>query len=111
MNTIPASKLDDVLMKSAVDFREGILAGRSSEGYCFMVCAPLEGYLHFLGIDAEMVEGIVSLDNDEWEIEHCWLCLPDGRVLDPTADQFENYELPEVYLGVPHKDVHHLEIP
>ncbi len=97
-------KDDDILLEVARSFREGIVRDGCSVGYCFMVCAPLEGYLHFVGIDAKLVRGVVC--GDDWEVEHCWLQLIDGRVLDPTADQFDNFELPEVYLGLPHSDVH-----
>jgi hypothetical protein len=59
-----------------------------------MVCYPLAGYLAFLGVDVEVCESRVG----DWN--HIWLLLPDGRVLDPTADQFDA-TLPVVYLGSP----------
>ena len=30
--------------------------------------------------------------------DHCWLRLADGRIIDPTADQFGN-GMPKVYIG------------
>jgi len=46
------------------------------------------------------------------EMNHYWLELPDGQVLDPTADQFNDEDgfehlrpLPPVYIGKP-LDIH-----
>lgn len=93
---------DDELIDFAAGFREGILDGKPSEMMCFAVCVPLEGLLRFHGIEVELVEG----DSDE--CNHFWLRLADGRVLDPTADQFNEDRaepLPPVYLGLP-TDIH-----
>lgn len=57
---------------------------------CFAVCAPLQGLLSASGIETEL-EGI-----NFPEVNHYFLRLPDGRILDPTADQFG---LEPVYLG------------
>lgn len=59
---------------------------------CAVVCYPLQGYLGFLGVGTELVEVMLQYSN------HFFLRMPDGRVLDPTADQFEG---PKVYLGPP----------
>lgn len=80
-------------------FRRGLLGRGSSRGMCFAVCAPLAGYLKFVGVDAEMVESNLPHSN------HFWLRLKDGRALDPTFDQFE-VGLPAIYLGPPHKFFH-----
>lgn len=69
---------------------------------CFAVCAPLAGLLRLHGIEARVVEGFPS-DGDFYN--HVWLELPDGRVLDPTADQFA--DMPPVYLGPRHPAIHH----
>lgn len=63
---------------------------------CFAVCAPLQGYLDLLGIQTEMVCGEVMGQ------EHYWLSLPDGRIIDPTADQFNGQlvKMPKVYIGL-----------
>ena len=37
-------------------------------------------------------------------MNHIWIRLADGRVLDPTADQFGDY--PPVYLGDPLPELH-----
>lgn len=78
------------LRRVVTEFRDGILCGRPSEGMCFAVCAALQGYLDMFGLDTEMVEANFA------EINHVWLRLPDGRIIDPTADQFG---LPPVYIG------------
>jgi hypothetical protein len=57
---------------------------------CFAVCAPLQPLLYLAGVESELVE--VSFA----EVNHCFLRLSDGRILDPTADQFG---LEPVYLG------------
>jgi hypothetical protein len=48
-----------------------------------------------MGVETELVEADFGWTN------HCWLALPDGRILDPTADQFVGHgaTLPPVYLG------------
>ncbi len=68
---------------------------------CFIICDPLEGLLKESGIAATRIDGNV----EGWD--HCWLELGDGRILDPTADQFPNLAGPEpippVFLGLrPH---------
>lgn len=97
-----AGMTDNQLVRFASEFREGILDGGGSSFCCWMVCAPLSGLLRCYGVETETVEG------DLGECNHFWLKLPDGRVLDPTADQF-NYAraqpLPPVYLGPP-LDIH-----
>lgn len=88
---------DTQLLKFVGSFRAGILNGRSSDRMCFMVCAPLETLLNLHGVNCKMVV------SDLGECEHVFLKLEDGRVLDPTGDQF-NYlfpdlNMPKVYLG------------
>jgi hypothetical protein len=83
---------DADLLDIAMDFRAAIVGAGSSARRCGMVCWPLEGYLRFLGQLVETQETVVG------DTTHVWLLLPDGRVLDPTADQFDT-TLPPVYLG------------
>lgn len=89
---------DDELIEFAAEFREGILDGSPSDMMCFAIVAPLAGLLSIYGIEADVIEGDLGVCN------HYWLRLADGRVLDPTADQF-NYcnsqQMPPVYLGPP----------
>jgi hypothetical protein len=86
------------LTRVARDMRQAIVngvgAGDPTDLY-FAICAPLQGWLAFMGLDLELVEADFGWTN------HCWLALPDGRILDPTADQFARHgvELPAVYLG------------
>ncbi len=81
---------DRQLKRFAKDFRDGILGGRPSDMMCFAVCAPLQAMLHCVGVNTEIVT------SDFPEVNHVWLRLEDGRILDPTADQFG---LESVYLG------------
>lgn len=101
---------DAELIDFATDFRVGILAGKRSVWMCFAVCAPLITLLQMHGVTADLVE------SDLGPVNHIWIRLSDGRALDPTADQFEDYQyaalgletmsLPAVYLGPPIPAVH-----
>lgn len=94
---------DEELLSIAEEFREGILDGDTSALMCAAVSWPLQGYLSALyHVEAECIETDVSLP-DGGTINHVWLRLPDGRVLDPTADQFG---FAAVYLGPP-LAIHH----
>jgi len=87
---------DEELVEFAKEFREGILDGRKSNFMCAVISWPLCGLLNFHGVKCQTVEG------DLGEMNHVWIELEDGRVLDPTADQFnELFSLnhPPVYLG------------
>lgn len=86
------------LRKIVSGFRAGILGVRSSVAMCCAVCLPLQGYLAIAGYETEFIDGEVCFD-DGTVCGHVWLRLPDGRILDPTADQFEELGLPPVYIG------------
>lgn len=97
---------DEELVSFVSEFREGILNGVTSTYMCAMVCMPLVTLLRLHGVEAEIVESDLGF------ICHVWLRLPDGRALDPTADQFQSHPcaalgyldlpvLPPVYLGPP----------
>ena len=89
---------DEELVTFANEFREGILDGGASALMCFAVCAPLATLLSMHGVECNVAK------TDLGWIEHFWLRLPDGRALDPTADQFNNSgygPFPPVYLGAP----------
>jgi hypothetical protein len=93
---------DAELIDFVSGFRDGILDGREPYGMCFMICAPLVTLLNMHGVECEMVEGPVTVSDDF--ANHIWLELDDGRVLDPTASQFNGSQrqaLPPVYLGPP----------
>ena len=86
---------DKELLQFCEDFRDGILNGRSSDCMCFVVCAPLQGLLSVHGVKSDLVE--IDLPHPDYEIaNHFFLQLGDGRILDPTADQFGGTA---VYLG------------
>lgn len=77
-------------------FRDGILDGEDPEGHCFMVSAPLQGYLAAVGVECKLVRGSVHGNY------HVWLELPDGRIIDATASQFRRRDqraMPLVYVG------------
>ena len=85
---------------AVLGFRRGILNGSESYDKCFVICAPLHGYLSALGEDVELVEGVV--DCGEYDLQHFWLRLSDGTIIDPTADQLprrRGKRPPKVYIG------------
>jgi len=85
----------------AVGFRNGLLVDQSSEFMCMAVCLPLHGYLEFMGHKTTLIHGWA--DCGDYDMDHVWLQLEDGRILDPTADQFppmkDGTKLPPVYVG------------
>lgn len=93
----PERKRRSHLQKVCEDFTRGLLDGQPSTSMCWMVCAALAGFLGFFErLRCEPVEGMVGKDH------HWWLTLPDGRIIDPTADQFNgrgNPDMPLVYIG------------
>ena len=80
----------DELQQYAFDFRNGILDGKSSEDMCWAVCAPLQSLLEVMEIPCRLTE--LSFPH----INHYVIELPDGNIIDPTADQFG---LEECYVG------------
>lgn len=93
------------LRNTVLSFRKGLLDGRPSDQMCFVVCWPLHGFLNTLGIACDLIEGNVKGVSSN----HYWLKLPDGRIIDPTADQFNSdyYKMPKVYIGP--KPEHYVE--
>lgn len=92
---------DKQLVATVRAFRSGILGPKGqSKDQCLAVCAPLQSFLQSaFGFETELVEG--ELAEGRFICNHFWLKLPDGRILDPTADQFVNHcTMPDVYLGV-----------
>jgi len=92
---------DKDIIKFVEAFRNGILGdNKSSWAWCFAISSPLQLLLSIHGVESELKE------IDVGEYNHIFLRLKDGRVLDPTADQFNwcGYKkLPPVYLGKPVK--------
>jgi hypothetical protein len=90
----------DKLHRIVSEFRKGILGKRPSADMCRAVCLPLQGYLSMAGYEAEFIEGEIDINNAVFD--HVWLELPDGRIIDPTADQFSKPDgapMPPVYIG------------
>lgn len=99
MITVQPDMTDADLMLFAQEFRDEILTkaqATSSESFCYAISLPMEAHLMSHGFECELTEGSVAGGC------HFFLTLPDGRILDPTADQFrkpKGSEMPPVYLG------------
>jgi len=87
---------DKEIIRLTREFKKGLMGKRNTKSMCFVVTFPLQGYLSFCGLKTKLVEGEIKTNEGIWN--HYWLKLPDGRILDPTADQFNN-NLSEIYLG------------
>ena len=85
---------DKQLKRYVSDFRKGLLEGHPSNAMCFVVTSPLASLLRLEGVDCELIEGEIINNGSIWG--HFWIKLADGRILDPTADQFG---LVSIYLG------------
>lgn len=84
------------LYRTVESFRRGIVQNDEPFRKCYMVCAPLQSFLALLGWHTELVQGLC----DGWE--HYWLEFPDGRIVDPTASQFNKpngAKMPKIYIG------------
>lgn len=95
MGKVKMPMTNSELKRLVTSFRNGIVGCRDADNMCFMVCAPLQGYLALFGIKTKLVEA------DFGKTNHVWLELPDGRIIDPTASQFSGkfMKLPEVFIG------------
>ena len=93
---------DAKLIQIVKSFRYGIIGRKDSDYQCFVVSAPLKGYLAYKhGIKAKLIDGAVRVQTKPGrflEAPHCWLELEDGRILDATYDQFGE-DRPKVFLG------------
>lgn len=100
MNFTTRKLTDKQLIKICSQFRTGVIGRGASKNKCFMVSAPLHAYLKWLKVECALVEGFVTIG--EMITNHYWLSLPDDRIIDPTADQFNEIKgknMPKVYLG------------
>lgn len=92
---------DKQILKMVSDFKNGLLSKRNSDNMCYAVCAPLQAFLELSGIECYLVEG--SVDLKDCSYGHYWIELEDGRIIDPTADQFNKHgttpKFPSVYIG------------
>jgi hypothetical protein len=73
---------DREIIKIVKEFTKGVLGKRGTTDMCYAVCLPLQAYLAFGGIECSLTEGEVN------EYHHFWITMKDGRIIDPTADQF-----------------------
>lgn len=87
---------DKALLKTVTAFAKGVTQGNSSKK-CYMVSYPLSSYLSMIGVDNELVEGEVETTDHIWG--HWWIKLPDNRIIDATASQFTELNMPAVYFG------------
>jgi len=97
------------LHRLASTFTRGLLGKKRPHGNCFVVSYPLMGYLSFLGIETKLVQGWVDCNAPEHAHNrrnnlhsHYWLALSDGRIIDPTASQFNDRcgrRMRKVYVG------------
>ncbi len=104
---------DSEIVECAREFRRGLIGEQSPDGRCAMIAWPLAGYLSFLGVDGVATQSCVYPDDHpaSWDwANHVWIVLQDGRVLDPTADQFD-IGLPDIYLGPPDPRIHRVNQP
>lgn len=89
------------LIQFVLDYREGILDGKSSFNMCWVVTQPLSLLLSEVGVEHEVV--VFDIDTShcvepmaEGVIEH--FCIKIGnKILDATADQFKGMD--KVYFG------------
>ena len=90
------NNMEKELMKIVRGFRKGLLKTYPSESMCYVVCAPLSGYLQFCGYNCVLVEGKVG------KCHHFWIVIDGGIIVDPTADQFKKPDgsnMPDIYIG------------
>ena len=92
---------DAELIDVCRDFRHGMIGeGTPGDGFCAMVSWPLAAYLRACcGINADCVQTDLKDHPTAQCYEHVWIRLADGRVLDPTFDQFCSEEPVDIYLG------------
>lgn len=88
---------DKQLVKFCSAFRSGLIGTKPSHSMCFAMCWPMVGLLNTIGVECELNAP------KNGQPGHHWIDLPDGRILDPTADQFINplsgNRMPKIYLG------------
>jgi hypothetical protein len=98
---------DAELIEFVSEFRKGLLNGDPPSMACGMVCHPLVTLLNMSGVKCSL-RTTRLIRTKYGSCNHVWIALDDGRVLDPTADQFndEGLSLPPVYLGSKVRKLH-----
>lgn len=97
---------DKEIIRITSEFRTGMIGKKgSSTGWCSKICWPLLSYFSVMGVEMTLKRGKVrariGLTSSVKRYDHVWLELEDGRILDPTYDQFQQIseaQIP-VYLG------------
>lgn len=95
---------DSEIKEVTTKFVAGLLWKKKSRGMCFMVCAPLQGFLAACGVETKLISGEITFNEGGlthiWD--HYWLRLPSGKILDPTANQFKapnGKQMPAIFMG------------
>jgi|SRR5688572_17732414 len=94
------SMTDKELKKVVSGFTKGFIGKGTAQSKCFVLCFPLQSFLNLCGVETELIEGEVEGEKFVWG--HYWLKLKDGRIIDPTCDQFNipgGLSMPKVYIG------------
>lgn len=100
---------DDELITLAAEFRAGVIGQKSGDEMGLVICPTLAGLLTGYGVACEVHSTALQVKGEEGLREHYWIALEDGRVLDPTLDQFADwFSVPAeaVYLGPPIDPIH-----
>lgn len=95
---------DEILKAFALSFRNKVIGYSSSEGWCRTVSSSLLPLLAEHGVKGvlEQAEVYKERGNAASLVSHTFIRLDDGRILDPTADQFRSptgNQMPKVFLG------------
>lgn len=92
---------DQEVKDFALNFRKGLLGGKSSSSMCCVITQPLSVLLSSCGVDNEIIKVDIDASRSKQEldcevVEH--FCIKIGRkILDPTADQFKDMD--KVFYG------------
>lgn len=90
--------IDQWLLELIEDFTTGLLkkANCYHAGNCLTMSQVLKYYLEIFNIKSELMNAKVKQGRNR--INHYFLRLEDGTILDATASQFRN--MPKIYIGV-----------
>lgn len=85
-------------------FKETALDGHNSRGKCLKLTAALVPMLNVVGVPCVLTTGDVWATNVKGEVIgrtfHAWVTLKDGRILDPTLEQFPEARTLEMNAGI-----------
>ena len=110
----------EALQQVVSDYCSEIMPKQSSDDMCYIMCISLQAILELMGHSCFINQGSFSLSADyvnniadierrtllqsqDNTVNHYWMELEDGTLIDPTADQLARlYGLPELpvhYVG------------